>query len=150
MIFAISGEERKENDIQRRVSSEKIRISIVLTDDTLEKCELLKDLLGKNLSYQDLIDYMVEVSIQEIEKKKFKILSLPKDSPPPVAVNRVIKSHVKREVYLRDKQCVKCGSTRNLNFDHQLPFALGGMSDLKNIRLLCFNCNQRSRIRAKL
>jgi hypothetical protein len=150
MLFAISGEEKKEKENQRRISSEKVRVSIILTDSTFDKCNLLKDLIGKNLSYQELIDYMVDVSIKEIEKKKFRILSLSKVSPPPVEVNRVIKSAVKGEVYLRDKKCVKCGSSHNLNFDHRVPFVLGGTSDAKNIRLLCFNCNQRSRMSARL
>lgn len=150
MLFAISGEEKVEKDNLRRVSSEKTRLSIILSDETIEKCELLKNLIGKDLSYQELIDYMVEVSIKDIEKKKFKVSATNKDLLPPVAVKRVINSSVKRKVYLRDKKCVKCGSTRNLNFDHRVPFALGGTSDFLNIRMLCFNCNQRSRIRAGL
>jgi hypothetical protein len=150
MLFAISGEDKAEKDNIRRVSSDKTRLSIILSDITIDKCELLKDLLGKNLSYQELIDYMVEISIKDIEKKKFKILSLNKVSLPPAKVNRVIRSSVKREAYLRDQKCVKCGSTRNLNFDHRVPFALGGASEPENIRMLCFNCNQRSRMSARL
>ena len=150
MLFAISGEEKTEKDNQRRVSSEKVRVSIILSDETIEKCELLKNLLGQNLSYQELIEYMVEISIKEIEKKKFKVSPRPGISLPPAEVKRVIKSSMKRDVYLRDKKCVKCGSTRNLNFDHRVPFALGGTSDFTNIRMLCFNCNQRSRITARL
>jgi len=150
MLFAIFGEEVKEKGSHRRISSEKIKLSLVLSETTFEKCEKLKSLLGKSMSYPELINYMVVIAINEIERKKFKILRIPKVSPPPVAVNRVISSATKREVYLRDKKRVKCGSLYNLNFDHQLPFALGGSSDAKNIRLLCFNCNQRARILAKL
>lgn len=150
MLFAISGEEKPEKENKRRISSEKIRVSIILSDDTIEKCEHLKGLIGKSLNYQELIEYMLEVSIKDIEKKKFKVLSLSKVSPPRLAVNRVINNSTKREVYLRDKKCTKCGSTRHLNFDHQLPFALGGTSDARNIRLLCFNCNQRARMNARL
>lgn len=151
MLFALSGEEPSEKERKKRVSESKTRLSFVLNDETLAKCEELKSLLGKNLSMEELINYMLEISIEQVEKKKFKITSSPKVLPPTSKVNRVINAATKRDVYLRDdKKCVKCGGRHRLNFDHQIPFALGGTSDKSNIRLLCFNCNQRARVRAKL
>ena len=150
MLFVISGEEKKEKEIEKRISATKMKISIILADETLASFKKVKDLLGKEMSHEHLIQYMVDVTIKEIEKKKFKILSSSKDSLAPAQVKRVISSATKKEVYLRDKKCTNCGSKRNLNFDHQIPFALGGKSDASNIRLLCFNCNQRARIRARL
>lgn len=150
MLFVMSGEEKMEKESEKRISSSKVKISIILADETLASLKKVKDLLGKEMSHQDLIQYMVDVTIKEIEKKKFKILSLSKDSLPAPQVKRVISSATKKEVYLRDKKCTNCGSTRNLNFDHQIPFSLGGKSDVSNIRLLCFNCNQRARISARL
>jgi 5-methylcytosine-specific restriction endonuclease McrA len=38
---------------------------------------------------------------------------------------------------------IRCQEKRGLEFDHIKPFALGGTNDVKNIRLLCRNCNQR-------
>lgn len=57
--------------------------------------------------------------------------------------NRVIPSPIKLEVYVRDKgQCVKCGATNNLHFDHDFPFSKGGTSILAaNVRLLCARHN---------
>ncbi len=57
--------------------------------------------------------------------------------------NRLIPTSVKVEVYARDKgKCVKCGSTKNLHYDHILPFSKGGSSTTaKNIQLLCAKCN---------
>jgi len=57
--------------------------------------------------------------------------------------NRLIPSEVKKEVWKRDKgQCVLCGETENLHFDHDLPFSKGGTSlTTKNIRLLCIKHN---------
>lgn len=150
MLFAISGDERKDKEIEKRISSNKVKISVILSDETLDLLKKLKALIGKELSNHELIQYMVEVAIKDVEKKKFKVLSLAKDSPSPAHVKRVINTATKKEVYLRDKKCTKCGTLRNLNFDHQIPFALGGKSDPSNIRLLCFNCNQRARIRARL
>jgi hypothetical protein len=43
----------------------------------------------------------------------------------------------------RDRgQCVLCGSTKNLHFDHDIPFSKGGSSlTAANVRLLCAKCN---------
>ena len=56
---------------------------------------------------------------------------------------RLIPSEVKKEVWKRDSgKCVKCGSTENLHFDHELPFSKGGTSlTAKNVRLLCMKHN---------
>ncbi len=52
---------------------------------------------------------------------------------------RVIPTEVKKEVWKRDGgKCVICGDTKNLHFDHDLPFSKGGTSlTAKNVRLLC-------------
>lgn len=56
---------------------------------------------------------------------------------------RLIPSAVKKEVWKRDKgRCVLCGETKNLHFDHDLPFSKGGTSlTAKNIKLLCVKHN---------
>lgn len=56
---------------------------------------------------------------------------------------RLIPSEVKKEVWKRDHgKCVKCRETKNLHFDHDLPFSKGGTSlTAKNVRLLCMKHN---------
>lgn len=56
---------------------------------------------------------------------------------------RLIPTEVKKHVWQRDKgKCVLCGSTKNLHFDHELPFSRGGASlTVDNIRILCAQCN---------
>ena len=56
---------------------------------------------------------------------------------------RLIPSEVKKEVWKRDGgRCVTCGETKNLHFDHDLPFSKGGTSiSAKNVRLLCMKHN---------
>lgn len=56
---------------------------------------------------------------------------------------RLIPSDVKREVWKRDGgKCVICGDSKNLHFDHDLPFSRGGTSlSSKNVRLLCMKHN---------
>lgn len=59
------------------------------------------------------------------------------NSRPPIS------DDVKLFVWQRDKgKCVKCGSQRNLEFDHIIPFSLGGSSTARNIQLLCERCNR--------
>jgi HNH endonuclease len=60
---------------------------------------------------------------------------------------RLIPTAVKLEVWKRDKgRCVRCGSTENLHFDHDLPFSKGGTSLLaNNVQLLCAKHNLQKR-----
>ena len=56
---------------------------------------------------------------------------------------RLIPTPVKLEVWQRDAgKCIKCGSTENLHFDHDIPFSKGGSSlTPENVRLLCAKHN---------
>lgn len=80
---------------------------------------------------------------------KFRLELTDKELPtgysdyPELEHNRLIPAQVKQTVYKRDKgKCVKCGSSDNLHFDHDLPFSLGGTSLLaENIKLLCARHN---------
>jgi hypothetical protein len=57
--------------------------------------------------------------------------------------SRLIPTEVKLEVWSRDKgQCVRCGASDELHFDHVLPFSKGGTSlTAGNIQLLCARHN---------
>jgi HNH endonuclease len=59
------------------------------------------------------------------------------------APSRYIPEPVKEEVFERDGgQCVKCGSTRDLQYDHVIPYSRGGSNSATNIQLLCGDCNR--------
>jgi 5-methylcytosine-specific restriction endonuclease McrA len=54
-----------------------------------------------------------------------------------------IPSTVRREVWRRDEgKCRKCGSRKNLEYDHIIPVAEGGSNTARNIELLCEACNR--------
>lgn len=141
-LFSISGKEKPVKETKSRISESKSKVSLVLSDETLEALKEVKDLLGKDVSSDELIQLMAKALKEKIEKEKFKQVSRPRAAQ--VAKGRAIPASVKRTVYCRDKKCVNCGSVRNLNFDHRLPFSMGGKSSVDNIRLLCFQCNQRA------
>ena len=149
-LFKLSGkEEPAKKDNKHRISQDKVRYSITLSDATSEALDRVKNLFNQKLSLDELIRKMADITFKQIEKTKFK-QNKGKKSPPTLNVNRVISASVKREVYQREQTCTNCGSTKNLQFDHIKPYALGGDSSAANIRLLCFNCNQRARLKAGL
>lgn len=86
---------------------------------------------------------------------KFKLNLLPESTEQePIDTdlehNRFIPTAVKLEVWKRDKgQCVQCGNSTNLHYDHIIPFSKGGSSlTAANIQLLCakHNLSKHNRI----
>ena len=64
----------------------------------------------------------------------------------PGSRSRYIPAVVRREVWLRDQGCCsyvdphsgrRCGSRYRLEIDHIVPFALGGPTELRNLRVRC-------------
>lgn len=54
-----------------------------------------------------------------------------------------IPDDVKIFVWQRDQgRCVRCGSNENLEFDHIIPFSMGGSDSARNLQLLCEPCNR--------
>lgn len=97
--------------------------------------------------YFDLIDYKI---VHDGKRNVFRyILKLSNRAENSETENkklehtRLIPSQVKREVWKRDQgKCVLCGDSKNLHFDHDLPFSRGGTSlSTKNVRLLCMTHN---------
>lgn len=124
--------------------------SLTIRDETYLMLQQARDLIPTPMTQDELLQLLIRIFINKVERAKFKINSNAGE-PQPDDVSRVIPASVKKIVHERDKgKCTKCGSTHNLNYDHIIPYALGGNNSVENIRLLCFNCNQRNRITAKL
>ena len=104
-------------------------------------------LAHQKLSKDELFKKIFETAIKQLEAVKFKTNSTRQTTTKNP---RFITAGIKKAVYLRDKICQKCGSKNALEFDHIKPYALGGKTEIINLRILCRNCNQRQRVTSNL
>lgn len=93
----------------------------------------------------ELVDAVIK---HDGQRKVFRFFLRPTATPrvgddPILQHTRVIPTPVKVAVWRRDGgRCVLCGSTKNLHFDHDIPYSKGGSSiTAENVRLLCAKHN---------
>jgi 5-methylcytosine-specific restriction endonuclease McrA len=118
---------------------------VALNETTLDKISKVRDLRAH--VHKDLDTFLVAAmeDIQTLWTPKIK------RSEKVSSQTRYLPAALKAIVWKRDNgRCRNCGSTRFLEYDHIIPFSLGGRTDSSNIGLLCRNCNQRKGVRLVL
>jgi 5-methylcytosine-specific restriction endonuclease McrA len=142
------------------VAKKTFTITLELTEDEMNLVEEARKVLCTSKVKDALLG-----SAKKLIQRKLALDSKRKrraeaKSLPPVAINdtrkqseissRYIPADVRHTVEQRDKcRCsfvatddLRCSETRNLQFDHIIPHALGGKSSVENLRLLCPAHNQ--------
>ncbi len=67
-------------------------------------------------------------------------------SPLPFeqTTREAIPEAVRSEIWRRDGgRCAQCGSQQNIEFDHIIPVSRGGATSVRNLQLLCKQCNRQ-------
>jgi hypothetical protein len=84
----------------------------------------------------------IQILREEEDAEKARLLARLSGTSTTVS-RKGIPESVRREVWRRDGGvCVECGSRESLEFDHIIPWSLGGSDTARNLRLLCERCNR--------
>jgi 5-methylcytosine-specific restriction endonuclease McrA len=71
------------------------------------------------------------------------VLQASESTAPAVRKREPIPREVRLAVWERDGgHCVECGGDFELQYDHIIPFVMGGASTMENLQLLCARCNE--------
>ena len=119
-----------------------------------DKIERARELLAHRLPDGDLaevFDRVLSIAVARLERERFALTDKPKAKVRVTAPgSRHIPAEVKRKVYQRDLgQCTyvdgrgnRCAARGMLEYDHIVPYALGGPPTFENTRLRCATHNR--------
>ncbi len=117
---------KKDFQTKIRKQNNKVIVTFELTEEEFEMMDSLSK--GKN-NLKEVVMDSIKINKELRDRKKHA------------------QAEVKRAAFKKSEgRCSHCNTMKNLEYDHKIPFALGGKSDKENIRLLCKNCNLRAGI----
>ena len=133
---------RRRHELQLTMSQE--------THDKLRHAQTLLSHQIPNGNLAEVLDRVLDLAIQQLEKKKFAATGRPRSSQRQSSDPRTIPAHVRRTVWKRDNgECTfvseyghHCAARDRLEFDHIVPVARGGEATVENLRLRCRAHNQ--------
>ncbi len=74
-LFEISGKTISVREEKKRISVDKVKVSMVLSDETVDKLYKIQCLLPRKYSNEALVNLMADIVIKVLLKKKFKLLN---------------------------------------------------------------------------
>jgi hypothetical protein len=130
------------------LSPDRYRLQLTISDDTLERLRLAKDLLRHTLRSGDdaaVLDRALRALLEQLMKTKFAATDRPRAGRAERNTSRYIPAEVKRSVFLRDfGRCAfvspsgrRCGERAFVEFHHVQPWAEDGSATSTNIELRC-------------
>lgn len=153
----------EKNDELVEIAERKAKTELIINDMLNETIEHIKN---NNLHWQELANELTQIVNQSDEnynipymKGLFEIAKMseqeriarfgnPQTTNDNCIKRNSIPSEIKREVWRRDQgKCSKCGSRKNLEYDHIIPVSKGGSCTIRNIELLCQECNRKKQIK---
>ena len=91
-------------------------------------------------------DDVKALALQRIRKRERQLAtahSLMRAEEAGQAMRPPVSIEIRRAVFARDGgRCVECGGNFDLQYDHVIPYSLGGATTIANLQLLCADCNR--------
>lgn len=125
-------------------------VSLEVDSEFIALYEKAKALIGHRPMAEVLRKALTDLVEKRTPQEAKVVVKRAQATKPLVRSSRYIPRSVRAEVYRRDKaQCTfiapdghRCTETVGLQYDHILPYALGGQSTAENLRLTCRAHNQ--------
>jgi HNH endonuclease len=112
--------------------------SKVITPEEDDELDKIRNILSDQLNPSQVRD-----AHRRADEEIKNLVANQRDSSEDGNNRKPMPAEVRREVWRRDGgACVKCGSRRNLEYDHIVPVSKGGSNTTRNIELLCEACNR--------
>lgn len=73
-LLELSGKPLSAREDKRWVSAETMKVSMLLSGETVQRLEEVRNFVGRNVSNEKLISLMARITIERLKKKKFKLL----------------------------------------------------------------------------
>jgi len=133
------------------LSPARYKVQFTASAELHEKLERLRALMRPQVPDGDLariIEQAITEKLERLEARRFARTSTPRrglpktDTSPssrhiPAAVRRAVSERDQNRCRYVDEQGRRCPERKRLEYDHRLPFGLGGDHSPANIRLMC-------------
>jgi len=144
---------QRERDEVEPLTAELRRFHVTVSKAFLRKLDAARSALSYSrpgATAEQILEAGLDLLLAREAKAKKAGVEKPRASTRPCSPDQV-PAHVRREVWKRDRGCCQwrldgggiCGSTFMVEVDHIVPRALGGLSTIENLRLLCLLCRER-------
>ena len=134
--------------VVRPLTPERYEIRFTASAETREKLREAQDLLRHAIPDGDpakIIERALTLLVQDARRKKYAVTERPRSSRGTAPGRREVAASVRRAAWARDEsRCTfvsksgrRCNERAFVEFDHVLPYGVGGEATEDNIRLLC-------------